>query len=188
MQTFCRVPFSMSMRPVRRVDHKNLRALSQHRQHLSARNVDVGARGLREQKEWLGHARLTDVLGLVLGPLALERGSTAVDATCGNGHDTLTLARLVGPEGRLVAFDTAQAAVDGTRKRLHDELGSQGLLPRLDLIHDSHARMLEHVAPSTVQLVCFNLGCGSFKEVGRCRFYPGLALIARDRICILLCI
>lgn len=32
-------------------------------------------------------------------------GDTVVDATCGNGYDTLFLASLVGPHGRVFAFD-----------------------------------------------------------------------------------
>jgi hypothetical protein len=35
----------------------------------------------------------------------LRPGDTAVDATCGNGHDTLALAELVGPSGRVFALD-----------------------------------------------------------------------------------
>ena len=33
-------------------------------------------------------------------------GDTVVDATCGNGNDTLILATLVGSEGRVIAIDT----------------------------------------------------------------------------------
>lgn len=32
-------------------------------------------------------------------------GDTVVDATCGNGYDTIHLARLVGHEGHVFAFD-----------------------------------------------------------------------------------
>ena len=32
-------------------------------------------------------------------------GDTVVDATCGNGYDTLYLASLVGPQGQVYAFD-----------------------------------------------------------------------------------
>ena len=35
----------------------------------------------------------------------VQPGDTVVDATCGNGGDTLWLARAVGPSGRVLAFD-----------------------------------------------------------------------------------
>ena len=41
----------------------------------------------------------------------LTDGGTAVDATMGNGHDTETLARLVGGQGHVYAFDIQEAAV-----------------------------------------------------------------------------
>jgi hypothetical protein len=35
----------------------------------------------------------------------LRPGDTAVDATCGNGHDSLFMAQCIGPSGRLHAVD-----------------------------------------------------------------------------------
>lgn len=40
-------------------------------------------------------------------------GDTVVDATCGNGHDTLCLARAVGPSGTVFAFDVQVRGVCG---------------------------------------------------------------------------
>ncbi len=88
---------------------------------------------------------------------ALERvilpGDTAVDATMGNGHDTLTLCRLVGPDGRVYAFDVQAAAVENTRQRLRDA----GMLDRAALFCLGHERMAEQV-PGPVAAVVFNLG------------------------------
>ncbi len=39
----------------------------------------------------------------------------SVDATMGNGHDTERLARLVGAEGRVTAFDIQAQALTQTR-------------------------------------------------------------------------
>ena len=36
---------------------------------------------------------------------AVQPGDTVIDATMGNGHDTLMLCEAVGPEGRVYAFD-----------------------------------------------------------------------------------
>ncbi len=88
---------------------------------------------------------------------ALERGigpgDTAVDATMGNGHDTLTLCRLVGPVGRVYAFDVQAAAVERTRERLRDA----GMLERATLFCIGHERMTEEVK-TPVTAVVFNLG------------------------------
>ena len=45
----------------------------------------------------------------------VEPGETVIDATAGNGHDSVFLARLVGPSGRLLAFDVPPAALASPR-------------------------------------------------------------------------
>ena len=39
----------------------------------------------------------------------VQRGDTVVDATAGNGGDTVWLAKAIGPHGKLYAFDTQVA-------------------------------------------------------------------------------
>jgi 16S rRNA C1402 N4-methylase RsmH len=46
----------------------------------------------------------------------LRPGCLAIDATAGNGNDTLYLAQQTGPTGHVFAFDVQQAAIDATRK------------------------------------------------------------------------
>lgn len=48
----------------------------------------------------------------------LRDGDTAIDATCGNGHDTLALAQAVGRSGRILAIDLQKDAIDASRQRL----------------------------------------------------------------------
>ena len=83
----------------------------------------------------------------------LQPGDLAVDATMGNGHDTERLAELVGPEGRVIAFDIQAQAVESTRARLE----AAGLLDRVTLVQDSHANMAAHVSEPP-RLIAFNLG------------------------------
>ena len=90
-----------------------------------------------------------------LAAQALAPGDLAVDATCGNGHDTLHLARLVGPHGTVVAIDVQAAALDETQHRLESERLADG---RVRLLHACHASMGEHIAPATAALAMFNLG------------------------------
>lgn len=44
----------------------------------------------------------------------VQEGDTVVDATAGNGGDTLWLARAVGPQGSVFAFDKEVLNTDGS--------------------------------------------------------------------------
>ena len=80
-------------------------------------------------------------------------GDRAVDATMGNGHDTLLLAELVGDAGHVTAFDVQAAAVAQTRARLQNA----GLLGRATLLEAGHEHIAECVR-EPVMAVVFNLG------------------------------
>ena len=55
----------------------------------------------------------------------IQPGDTVIDATAGNGHDTVFLARCTGPSGHVIAIDIQDAAIQSTRARLETE----GLVP-----------------------------------------------------------
>ena len=84
----------------------------------------------------------------------LEHGDAAVDATLGNGHDTLFLARCVGRDGKVFGFDVQQAAVGNAGKRL-DDAGVDSCC--YALFCESHADMALHIT-TKVKAVMFNLG------------------------------
>lgn len=94
-------------------------------------------------------------LGLAHELLArkIATGDTVVDATMGNGHDTLFLATLVGEAGRVQAFDIQQQALISTRQRLEQA----GVVARCSLHLRSHCEMSE-VVETPVSAVVFNLG------------------------------
>lgn len=83
----------------------------------------------------------------------VKPGDIVVDATMGNGNDTLFLAGLVGETGKVYAFDVQQLALDNTRKRLAEA----GVLERAELILDGHQNMDKYV-PKGAKTVMFNLG------------------------------
>jgi tRNA1(Val) A37 N6-methylase TrmN6 len=85
---------------------------------------------------------------------AIPEGALVVDATCGNGHDTLFLAGLVGPTGKVLAFDVQETAIASARKRLTEN----GLQDRVEWHCESHSRISEHAAAGSVSAVMFNLG------------------------------
>ncbi|MGQ9556640.1 MAG: tRNA (mnm(5)s(2)U34)-methyltransferase [Desulfurispora sp.] len=84
---------------------------------------------------------------------ALYEGAVAVDATAGNGQDTVFLARQVGDSGLVYAFDVQEQAIQNTAGRLQ----AAGLANRVKLLQADHARLKEHVH-RPVQAVMFNLG------------------------------
>ena len=79
-------------------------------------------------------------------------GALCIDATAGRGRDTALLCRLAGPEGRVLAFDIQQRALDETAALLE----SEGL--RAALYLDSHAHMADYAAAGSVDCVVFNFG------------------------------
>ena len=83
----------------------------------------------------------------------VQIGDTVIDATMGNGHDTVFLAGLVGDSGKVFAFDIQEDAITNTHARLEQ----QGLAERCELIRDGHENMAQYVNQS-VKLVIFNLG------------------------------
>lgn len=83
----------------------------------------------------------------------VNAGDTVIDATAGNGYDTLFLAKLVGERGKVFAFDIQQKAIQSTEGLLRE----QGLFPRVQLIRDGHEHIEEYVKEE-VSAVMFNLG------------------------------
>jgi SAM-dependent methyltransferase len=80
-------------------------------------------------------------------------GDLVLDATCGNGLDTLLLAELVGEGGRVWAFDLQPRAIVATRELLEQH----GRLGCVELIEAGHERLGEFVTAGLTAAV-FNLG------------------------------
>lgn len=98
-----------------------------------------------------------ELLKAVIGP-----GDTVIDATAGNGHDTLYLARRTGPAGRVIAFDIQSAAIRNTRQRLQ-----KAEIENVQFEQQSHVAMGRVAAAGTVAAIVFNLGYlpGSDKSI-----------------------
>lgn len=94
------------------------------------------------------------------------RSFLAVDATCGNGHDTLALAQMLWPDGDaaasgalLYAFDIQKDAAASTRRRLI----AGGYRPHLEdgrirILCESHENIPQHLDGRAIDLIVFNLG------------------------------
>lgn len=95
--------------------------------------------------------RATEMAHLLMHQ-SLNAGDWALDATVGNGHDALFLAKCVGPSGRVFGFDVQAAAIAQTAKRVEDH-------PQVTLFQAGHETLEAHL-PKDGQLagVMFNLG------------------------------
>ena len=82
----------------------------------------------------------------------VNKNDTVIDATMGNGFDTLKLANAVGEGGKVYAFDVQNIAVENTKKLL-----LENNISNADLILDSHENLDKYVKES-VKCVVFNLG------------------------------
>lgn len=84
----------------------------------------------------------------------VKEGDYCIDATAGNGNDTLLLCELVGDEGRVLAFDIQEQAVVNTRKRLEEANFSK----RATVLLESHENMDRYAREGTVSCITFNFG------------------------------
>lgn len=98
----------------------------------------------------------------------LTFGDSAIDATCGNGHDTLFLAQhtLTADSGTLYSLDIQQEALDSAKKLLQEKLGSP-LLKRIHFLKMCHSEFPPEIAENSVKLIVYNLGYlpGGNKEI-----------------------
>lgn len=88
---------------------------------------------------------------------AVKPGDIAVDATLGNGHDTLFLAELVGESGHVYGFDIQKAAVESTTERL----SKNEVLNRVSLFHKGHEEIRSSISTKhkgKITGAIFNLG------------------------------
>ena len=92
------------------------------------------------------HTLLTEIL---------QPGDHAIDATMGNGYDTLFMAELVGKTGHVYSFDIQPAALQSTKEKLAE----QALTDRVSLYLQGHEALGNVVAPEQpIKAGIFNLG------------------------------
>ena len=121
--------------------------------------------------------RLTEIAHSYLRA-QLREGDQAIDATAGNGHDTLLMASLVGTRGRVLAIDIQKEAIAATQQCLQ----TNGHIEQVRLLTGEHSEILASLYPTysqSISAVTFNLGYlpGSDKRI---RTMPGTTLKALD--------
>jgi predicted methyltransferase len=86
----------------------------------------------------------------------IHPGDTVIDATCGNGNDTVILSKAVGVNGQVLAFDIQKQALINTKKLLDEHN-----LKNVTLIHSSHENISHYLHEEdhgTLSAAMFNLG------------------------------
>ena len=84
----------------------------------------------------------------------VREGDLCIDATAGRGNDTAMLCELVGPSGKVIAFDIQEDAVASTKELL----SAKALSNRAEVHLESHSEMGKYAEPGTVSCITFNFG------------------------------
>lgn len=84
---------------------------------------------------------------------AIGEGDICIDATMGNGYDTVFLAEKVGKNGKVYAFDVQEEAIKSTQKKIK----KLEFEDRVELILDGHENIEKYVKQS-IKCAVFNLG------------------------------
>lgn len=96
--------------------------------------------------------RATEISHMLLSQF-LKGGEWVVDATAGNGNDTLFLAEKVGPGGRVFAFDLQAEALAQSQQIIE----KHGYDQRVTFIHGGHEHLTKHIN-QPVRAIIYNLG------------------------------
>jgi|AntRauTorckE6833_2_1112554.scaffolds.fasta_scaffold00020_11 predicted methyltransferase len=90
----------------------------------------------------------------------LENNKVLVDATCGNGYDTLFLSNKLDPNGKMYAFDIQESAIENTKVKLKDKSLN------IEYINDGHEKIDKYINEK-INCIIYNLGYlpGSSKDI-----------------------
>ncbi len=91
----------------------------------------------------------------------VQPGDAVIDATAGNGVDTLFLCELAGPKGQVYAFDIQEQALRNTQRRLERARQEGRRIAPAELLLLSHDQMVQAVPEhqhGRIAAALFNLG------------------------------
>jgi Putative rRNA methylase len=90
----------------------------------------------------------------------LKPGDRVIDATCGNGHDTLFLAKLILDKeniGGIIVLDKQECAIANTKKLLGENLPEE-FLKQVSFHTQCHSSFPAHLHQGSIALLVYNLG------------------------------
>ena len=74
----------------------------------------------------------------------INEGDIVVDATMGNGYDTVYLAKKVGPKGKVYAFDVQEEALKSTSKKVAREVATTKIAAKMDSMNSYERRIIHN--------------------------------------------
>lgn len=86
----------------------------------------------------------------------VQKDDIVIDATCGNGNDTLFLCELVSDGGHVYAFDVQASAIENSKQKT-----TAANFQNVSYVLDSHANMQSHIPEEfhgNISGAIFNLG------------------------------
>lgn len=84
----------------------------------------------------------------------IKEGDICIDATAGNGNDTVFLCSLVKEKGKVIALDIQEKAIQQTSLLLQEK----GFSDIGKVILDSHVHINSYAKEDTIACIIFNLG------------------------------
>lgn len=89
----------------------------------------------------------------------IQMGDTVIDATCGNGYDTLKLCQLALSldKGKVYAFDIQEQAIKSAGQFIHSHL-EFNLTQRVIFQQRCHSIFPDAISQGSVKLIVYNLG------------------------------
>lgn len=100
------------------------------------------------------YGKIVDLVHLLVKDAYKDKmDAVFVDATAGNGNDTLFLCQLAKNSGKVYAFDVQQLAIEHTKQLLNENM-----CHNCEIIMDSHANIEKYVREDKIDCVLFNLG------------------------------
>jgi 16S rRNA (cytosine1402-N4)-methyltransferase len=125
------------------------------------RETDSPQEGRHGEREF-GHVPV--LLQPAIEFLAVRRGGTYIDATLGLGGHSWEIAKRLGAQGRLIAFDKDPAALERARERLMSPpTGWESDWPQIELVHASFAEVAQHIAAGSADGLLADLGVSSMQ-------------------------
>ena len=96
----------------------------------------------------LAHSKIKEIIKV---------GDCCIDATLGNGHDSLFLAQQISPPGRVFSFDIQESAIHEAGSKLD----AAGLGEFVSIIHDCHTKIEGRIPipyRGEIAIALYNLG------------------------------
>ncbi len=91
--------------------------------------------------------------------MVVKPGDLVIDATCGNGRDTLALAKmaLTPSKGALYSIDIQQTALDNAMQLLATHVENE-IFERIQWVQSCHSKFPHSIIKNSIKLIAYNLG------------------------------